>query len=70
MLVIELDPKEAGMLHRVLASYLCDLHAEIVSTEIEDFTLVLKEEEEFILRLMRELESIKLSSTNAGEYSG
>ncbi len=71
MLQILLNPEEAELLHRVLTSYLSDLRVEIASTDLEGFKDSLRAEEEFIKRLLREIEeeSPGLPETSFGEYA-
>lgn len=71
MLQILLNPEETELLHRILSSYLSDLRVEIAGTDLEGFKDSLRMEEEFIKRLLREIEEESPGSPEIrfGEYA-
>jgi hypothetical protein len=56
MVRIELAPEEAEALHFILDSYLSDLRSEIRETDSRTFRANLKQREEFVKKLMQQLE--------------
>jgi hypothetical protein len=65
MITLELAPEEAEELHFILDSYLSDLRLEIRETDSRDFRANLKRREEFVKKLLRELEGAEGTSENA-----
>ncbi len=71
MVRVELNANEAGILHRVLASYLEDLKSEIARTDLEGFNDLLLEEQEFIEGLAKRLEMSNLAAEgDTADYIG
>ena len=56
MVQIDLTPEEAGMLREVLTENLGDLRMEIAGTENMTFREELKRKEEFLKKLIQQLE--------------
>jgi hypothetical protein len=65
MVTLELSPEEAEELHFILDSYLSDLRMEIRETDNRDFRANLKRREEFVKKLLRELEGAEGTSESA-----
>lgn len=71
MIRLELSSAEANILHRVLSSYLDDLRSEIAITDLEGFSDLLLQEQEFIEGMMQRLALTNLASEGeAGDYVG
>lgn len=66
MVRLELTPAEARVLHEILRSYLSDLRMEIAQTDSWEFRQGLKQQEDFIKRLLNRLEAPE--SETAGSH--
>ena len=55
MIKFELTHPEAELLHKVLDSYLSEIAVEMAANGIEDFTEVLKREEQSIQKMLMSL---------------
>lgn len=70
MVHLELSPEEALILHRILASCESELRIEVAATDVRGFTEVLEREEEFIRKMLAQLEAagLPLPEALAGNY--
>jgi hypothetical protein len=70
MSTLELNSQEAGILHRILESYMAELRTEMAVTTMEGLTDLLALEAELIARLLPQLEQQQSMGPSGapGEY--
>lgn len=71
MVNFELARDEAELLHKILDSHLSELAVEMAANGIEDFTGVLKKEEQSVQKMLRHLKEQGigiLTADQVGEY--
>lgn len=72
MIKFELTHQEAELLHKVLDCYLSEIAVEMAANGIEDFTEVLRREEQSIQKMLMSLKEQGigiLTEDMVGEYS-
>jgi hypothetical protein len=73
MFTLELNARQAVVLHKILQSYHSDLQLEISDMDIEGLSEVLVEEENVVNQMLHELEALGLEhliEANTGDYAG
>jgi len=72
MFTLELNARQAVVLHKILQSYHSDLQLEISDMDIEGLSEVLVEEENVVNQMLHELEALGLEhliEANTGDYA-
>ncbi|MBI5649950.1 MAG: hypothetical protein HZC40_05800 [Chloroflexi bacterium] len=71
MFNLELSPRQAAVLHKILQSYHSDLQLEISDMDIEGLSEVLIAEENAVNQILAELDAAGFALTmETGEYAG
>jgi len=71
MIKFELTHQDAELLHKILDSYLSEIAGEMAANGVEDFTEVLRREEQSIQKMMLSLKEQGiggLTEDRVGEY--
>ncbi len=71
MINFELTHTEAALLHKILDCYLSELAVEMARNGVEDFTGILKTEEQSVQKMLRHLKEQGigvLTADQVGEY--